>query len=232
MKKLLAVLTFSLLPVWAQAESTPTYDRIAFDVSAEVEVENDTTIATLYSRAEGQDVNAISAKVNEAIAWALAEAKKVDTVESRTLNYTTHPSYDNKGRISGWQVRQSIRLKSTNAKDLSNLLGTLQEKVSIESVKYALSRSVQRKIEDQLIGDALANFKRRATQVKENMGRDEYRVVKLKVRSANDYGAPQPYLMEAAPMMRAAKAAPAPVLSAGKQTLRVNVSAEIELSLN
>lgn len=233
MKKVLAVLTISLLPMMAQADSKPTYDRITFSVSAEREVENDTTIATLYASEEGKDAAKLASKVNESIAWALAEAKKVEGIESRTLTYNTYPTYGDERRITGWRVRQNIRLKSTNSKALSKLLGVLQEKVQIESVTYGLSRQVQRKLYDELTGEALANFKRRAEQVKSNMGRDEYRVVKLDIHSDNQQVLPPAYRMAAMEgAMMAKSAAPAPSLSAGKQTIRVNVSSEIELSLN
>lgn len=228
---LTSVLVVSVLAVAAPtyAEEGTKYDRIAFTVNAEREVENDTAIAVLYAAEEGQESAALSTKVNTAIAWGLAEAKKVNGVEARTLNYTTYPSYDDKGKITGWQVRQNIQLKSTDINAMSTLLGKLQEQLRIESVNYAVSPKVQKQLEDELIAEALGSVKRRAAQVQSNMGRSEYRVVMVNIQSGQQSFVP-PAPSYAAMRTMAADAAPAPALEAGKQTLRVDVSAEIELS--
>lgn len=231
MKRWLVSLVVASLMLGAavQAEETNKYDRVAFSVNAEREVENDTAVAVLYAAEEGQDSAALASKVNTAVAWGLAEAKKVNGVEARTLNYTTYPSYDDKGKIVGWQVRQTLQVKSTQINAMSNLLGKLQEQLRIESVNYAVSPKVQKALEDELIAEALGNVKRRAAQVQSNMGRAEYRVVMLNIQSGQQNFVPQaaPYAMMKAAAM---DAAPAPALEAGKQTLRVDVAAEIELS--
>ena len=83
---------------------------------------------------------------------------------------------------------------------------------------------------EKLINTALANFKKRAEQIKTSMGRAEYRVARLDVQAANDF---QPPMMRMAVMDAAPMAAPAPPsLESGKQKLKVNVQAEIELSIN
>ncbi|WP_020558149.1 SIMPL domain-containing protein [Thiofilum flexile] len=222
------MLASAMVSATVHAEEAQKYDRVAFSANAEREVENDTAIAVLYAAEEGQDSTSLSAKVNSAITWGVAEAKKIDGVEARTLSYTTYPSYDDKGKIIGWQVRQTLQVKSTEINAMSTLLGKLQEQLRIESVNYAVSPKVQKAIEDELIAEALGNVKRRAAQVQSNMGRSEYRVVMLNIQSG------QQVFMPRAPiaMMKAATmdAAPAPALEAGKQTLRVDVAAEIELS--
>lgn len=233
MKKTVAALLLgvaALIAVAAHAEDKPVYDRIAFAVSAEKEVVNDVLTATLYAEQQGQDTVALSKAVNEAITWALETAKKEPAVENRTLDYTTTPVYDD-NRISGWQVRQSIQLKSRDSNALSALLGNLQAKLRIEGIAYSVSPEVQAATEDELVGNALAAFKKRAELVKTSMGRSEYRVVRVDVQSANDF--PQPFFRMAA-MEAGSAAAPAspPSLEGGKQKLRVNVQAEIELSLN
>lgn len=235
MKKTVATLLLgvaALIAAAAHAEDKPVYDRIAFAVSAEKEVVNDVLTATLYAEQQGQDTVALSKTVNEAITWALETAKKEPAVENRTLDYTTTPVYDDNNRISGWQVRQSIQLKSRDSNALSALLGNLQAKLRIEGIAYSVSPEVQAATEDELVGNALAAFKKRAELVKTSMGRSEYRVVRVDVQSANDF--PQPFFRMAAMEAgsAAAPAPPPPSLEGGKQKLRVNVQAEIELSLN
>jgi predicted secreted protein len=231
MKKQLAALLLGLsaLSATAHAEDKPVYDRIAFTVSAEKEVPNDVLTAVLYAEQQGQDTVAMADTVNQAITWAMGVAKQETAVEARTLDYTTNPLYTD-GRVTGWQVRQSLQLKSKDSKTLSGLLGKLQEKLRIEGINYSVSPEVQTSTEEELINTALANFKKRADQVKASMGRGEYRVVRLDVQAANDF---QPPMMRMAVMDATPAAAPAPPsLEAGKQKLKVNVQAEIELSIN
>lgn len=231
MKTYLAAILLGLSAIGAaHAEGTPTYDRIAFSVSAEKEVQNDVLSAVLYAEQQGQDTAASANSVNQAITWAMDLAKQATAVESRTLDYTTNPVYGNNGRIEGWQVRQSLQLKSKDNQALSGLLGKLQEKLRIEGIHYSVSPEVKASTEQELINTALNNFKQRAEQVKTGMGRSSYKVVRLDVQSANDF---QPPLMRMAVMADAAGAAPAPPpLEGGKQKLQVNVQAEIELSIN
>lgn len=233
MKTTLAALLLGMTALGtAHAEDTkPVYDRIAFAVNASQQVANDELTAVLYAEQQGQDTAAMANTVNQAITWAMELAKQQTGIESRTLNYTTNPVYTD-GRVTGWQVRQSIQLKSKDSKALSGLLGQLQEKLRIEGISYSVSPEVQANSEKALIDQALKNFKERAEQLKTGMGRAEYRVVKLDVQAVgSDF--PQPLYRMAA--MDAAGAAPAPAppsLDSGKQNLQVNVQAEIELSIN
>lgn len=215
----------------AHAEQAPTYERIAFSVKAAQEVPNDMLTAVLYAEQQGQDTAALANTVNQTTTWALDIAKQANTVTSRTLDYTTNPIYGENGKVSGWQVRQSIQLKSQDSKALSGLLGQLQEKLRIEGISYSVSPDVQASTEKALIDQALKTFKERAEQMKTGMGRQEYRVVRLDVQAANDYF--QPPIMMRAMADAAPAAAPAPPsLEGGKQNLQVNVQAEIELSIN
>ena len=187
--------------------------------------------AVLYAEQQGQDTAALANTVNQTTTWALDIAKQANTVTSRTLDYTTNPIYGENGKVSGWQVRQSIQLKSQDSKALSGLLGQLQEKLRIEGISYSVSPDVQASTEKALIDQALKTFKERAEQMKTGMGRQEYRVVRLDVQAANDYF--QPPIMMRAMADAAPAAAPAPPsLEGGKQNLQVNVQAEIELSIN
>lgn len=219
---------FSVSPV--AAEVAPSYDRIGFSVSAEKAVENDELTAVLFADAKGQDTGVLADQVNKAITWAMEQAKQHDTIESRTLGYTTTPVYNN-NRVDGWQVRQNIELKSQDSKLLSGLLGELQAQLKIQSINYSISAEVLKSTEALLISDALAGFKNRASQIQANMERSEYRVVRLNINTASD-GPP----MMAMPMARMAMTEAMPVaspgLDAGKQKVRVSVDAEIELSAN
>ncbi len=214
----------------AQAEQQQAYNRISFSVSAEKEVENDVLTAILFASETGQDTAILADAVNQDIRWALAIADEEAAVDSRTLGYTTNPVYKS-NRIDGWQVRQSIEMKSKDSGKLSSLLGQLQSKLRIESVRYSISTEVRRATEETLISQALATFKNRAAQIQANMERAEYRVVRLNINTASNFN--RPVAMARSSAMVMADAAPiAPSLDAGKQKVSVSIDVEIELSSN
>ena len=228
MKKQLAALLLGFAALQtAHAEDKLPYERVSFSVSAATEVPNDVLTAVLYAEQQGQNTAQLADAVNQAITWGLDIAKNEKAVESRTLDYTTNPQYDD-SKVVGWQVRQSIQLKSQDSKALSALLGKLQEKLRIENISYSVSPAVQTSTEEALVNTALTNFKKRAEQIQTQMGRKEYRVVRLDVQSATDFPQPPMYRMASAELSSDKVAAPN--LDSGKQTLKVNVQAEIELS--
>ncbi|WP_020394208.1 SIMPL domain-containing protein [Thiolinea disciformis] len=219
------------LSTYALAGDTLSYDRVAFNVAADKDVENDVLSAVLTATQTGQDTAKLADEVNKAITWAMEIAQKETAVERRTLAYTTSPVYSD-GKVDGWQVAQSIELKSKDSKALSTLLSQLQERLKVDSISYSISTAVRKSTEEQLITEAIANFKTRATQVQQAMQRAEYRVVRMDIQTGSEM--PQPMMMAANVSSDggsySARSAP-PSLEAGKQKVRVVIMAEIELSL-
>jgi predicted secreted protein len=222
----LAVLLGTSGPVCA-AEA-PTYDRISFSVSSEEQVPADQVVAVLAAQRQGAKAADLAGEVNGLVAWGLKEAESVPAVHAETLAYETTPVYQ-RGNVSGWRVRQSIRLKATDATALSELIGRLQERLLLQSVDYSVSEDRRKSVEAGLIVGSLDAFKDRARLIAERMGQPRYRVVEVHV----DTGGQPPV-----PLFRAAAAAfeessagspMPPSIGAGMQTLRVQVSGVIEL---
>ena len=155
-------------------DGEPIYDRISLSASAEREVENDLLVAVLFAEHQAQRQQTVSAKVNAAVRWALDKSKQSTSIKVQTMRYSTSPIY-NKKVITGWRTRQSIRLESKDPGKLSDLIGELQERLSIGSVNYAVSKPARDLAEETLITEALAQFRRRAVLVTQNLGRKTYR---------------------------------------------------------
>jgi predicted secreted protein len=209
-------------------EEALTYDRIDLRVSAEEAVDNDTLVVSLYAeRQEARQRDAADA-VNEAVRWGLEQAKSIGAVRAQTLGYRSNPVYRNQS-LSGWRVRQSLRLESTDADALSTLVGELQARLAIELVEYDVSPAARTESEERLIARALDAFQARARLVAERLGRSEYRIVRLDVGTQGRPPGPVPVRMA----VMAAEAAPAaaPALKGGEQELRVTVTGTIELQL-
>ena len=145
------------------------YDRIELSARSSMEVDNDSIVAVLYAQKEGSDPAALSDSVNRAVAQAVTEAKQVEGVKVQTLGYRTSPIYQLQ-RLSGWRIRQSIRLESQQNSAMSSLLGRLQTRLALESISYDLSRESRESAEETLIKDAIRAFRQRAALVSEELG--------------------------------------------------------------
>ncbi len=222
----LSIVTLLLLlsPLTTWADDRPlTYDRINLSVSAGQEVDNDTLVSVLYAQEEGNDPSLLSQKVNQVVASAVDKAKRSPAIKVQTLDYNTSPIYRNKV-LSGWRVRQSIRLESGNAAELSQLIGDLQQQLGVSSISYAISPERKQESETKLITQAIAAFRKRAQMITQEMGRSGYRLVNMNVNTSGI--APRPRPMRAMAMQ--ADAAP-PTLEAGSRRVEVNINGTIEL---
>ena len=210
----------------AGADQLPlTFDRVNLSVQSGQQVDNDTLVAVLYAQRDGSDAAGLAREVNRAVAAAVAAAREQPTIEVQTLDYTTTPRYQ-KQVLTGWQVRQSLRLQSQDVATLSALIGELQGQLAVGSISYRISPQRRQEVEDGLIREALAAFKRRARLVAHEMGRSGFRVVDIDINTAHPSPRPQP--MRA--MAMAAEAAPAPTIEAGKQRVEVSIHGTIQLS--
>jgi predicted secreted protein len=221
-------LLLALIPTtMLQATENPlTYDRINLSASAQGKVLNDILVAVLYQRVEGPTAEPLAAEVNQAIAAALATAKKVPEVSVQTLDYQTFPTYQNQ-KVTGWSVRQSIRLESKNIEKLSTLIGEMQKSLKVESISYQVSPENLRATEDGLMSEAMKAFQQRAELITRELGRKRYRLVALDVNTQNSM--PRPFHANARAMaMDAAPSAP-PAIEAGEQPVTVNLQGTIEL---
>ena len=202
------------------------YDQVSLSAESSENVENDTVIASLYAQQEGNDPTALSRKVNETIEWAISQAKQYPTIELKTLSYTTQPTYQ-KSRLSGWRVKQSIQIKSKNIPALSELVGKLQSRISVQSISYSVSDELRRSVEDRLITGAIKSFEARADLIGRTMDRKGYQLVDMDVMTANMPG-PRPSMRMSA--MSDSAVAKAPSIVAGTQKLKVTVRATIQLN--
>jgi predicted secreted protein len=224
---LIALYAGLMLPAQLQAADEPLrYDQVNLSAEASQETDNDTLIAVLSAQKEGSDTATLSDRVNQLIGQAVAEAKKEPDIKLQTLGYQTSPTYQQQ-RLTGWRVKQSLRLESRNSELLSQLLSRLQGSLALESISYAISDEQRKEVEEALITQALDAFQQRARLITKQLGRDSYRLVEMRIINSGQ-SAP-PMRMRASSMLM--EAAAPPTLEAGTQTLRVEVSGTIELQL-
>jgi len=205
-----------------------TYDRISLSAEVQEEVEADLLVAVLVAQREGTDAAQLAGEVNSLVDSALSQALEEDQVESETLGYTTSPIYT-KGTLTGWRVRQSIRLRSRDAAALSGLVGRLQTRLLLQSIDYEVSDEQRNETENILIRAGIDAFKARAQLIAEQMGQRKHRLVEMRVATRGDR--PEPVYRAMAATSQSGAPSAAPRIQAGKQTIRVDVSGVIELQV-
>ncbi len=221
---LLLTLTIGGTTAWAE-ENPPTYGRINLSASASRQVENDTLVARMYAQREGKDAAQLSREVNQRVSQAVKQAKATPDIKVQTLGYNTNPIY-NKQTLTGWRVRQAIRLESQNSTALSDLIGSLQKSLGVESISYTISPEKLSATEESLMSEGITAFKRRAQLITKDMGHARYRLVNMQVNSSGS--SPQPMRMRSMAMESKGRAAP-PALEAGTRQVQLNISGTIEL---
>jgi predicted secreted protein len=106
---------FSVAPAcWgSEPNFNPSSERgvLVFESVRSVTVPNDTLNATLVAEMTGQDATRLARQVNQMVARAKELAGKEETLQLRTLNYSTQPNFES-GRRTGWMVRQTVLLES------------------------------------------------------------------------------------------------------------------------
>ncbi len=207
---------------WSNDQSLA-YNRVNLSTSANTQVENDTLIAVLYIQREGTKLPELADEVNQHIAEAIQQSKKISGIDLQTLDYQSNPIYD-KRRLSGWRVRQSIRLESQDTARLSQLIGDLQRLLAVESVNYQISAEKMREVEETLVKEAIDTFTQRAKLITNQFGYKHYRLVEITINTAEK---PRHGMRTRGLAMQAEMASP--VIEAGKRDIRINVSGTIEM---
>ena len=228
MKSILSTLATVLLTLWLASatwanDKALTYNRIHLSTSADTQVENDTLIAILYIQREGAKLPDLANEVNQRIAEAIQQSKKVSGINLQTLGYQSSPIYE-KRRLSGWRVRQSIRLESQDTARLSQLVGDLQRLLALESIHYQVSPGKMGDVEETLIAEAIDAFNQRAKLITSQFGYNHYRLVDVTINTA---GQPNHGIRARGLAMQAEVASP--VIEAGKQDVDITVSGTIEM---
>ena len=202
------------------------YDRINLSASAGRDVPTDTTIAIMFKQHQSSDQAASTDEVNQAITWAITQAKASSGIKVSTSAYRTQAIYRDQ-HIQAWRVFQTIRLESTDSPKLAALIGILQKRLAVQSLNNALSVDARKAAEEGLIAEALNSFQARARGVAQTLGRQGFRIVDLNINASG--GRQQPMLRSAMAMESRSKAA-APSIEGGDQRVEVQINGTVELN--
>jgi predicted secreted protein len=209
------------------AEDAQPMRRVDFSVQASRQVANDWARALVGVTDEDEDAAKLADRVNQAIAWGSERARAKAGIGVKSGGYSTVPVHDpRKGERRFWRASQDLVLEGSDARALAELLGELQARLQLRSLDFTVSTAQRRKVEDELIDEALAAFLARAERVRARLSARGYEIVQISIGTSG--GGPPVPLMRAAMEMDAARVAP-PALEPGTSELAVNVSGTIEL---
>jgi len=227
MKQLILLISLSLLTTLALAHDVKPEGIINLQASASMEVETDTMQATVAVEAENYDPAVLAKRINEKMTWALDTAKPFTAVKVKGGQYTTHQIY-NKRIFKAWRGTQTITLESKNTEELGKLIGLLQKKLLIKSLRYQVSKEKIQAVNKILIKQAISNFKEQALVITKEFDKNKYIIHQVNVNANNRH---QPVYRARSHMkadMMMSESAPAN-LQQNSSNIQVNVNGSIRI---
>ena len=222
------VLIMLLAGLWsgvASAEAELHYNQVRFQVQATESVTNDRMQAVLVVQDEDSDAARLADRVNKTMAWALAQSRDQSGIEVRTGGYSTQPVYK-KEALEGWRAIQEIILDGSEFAKISELIGTLQQRLKLRSANFSVADATREGVERRLIEHALDDFKQRAEQVRKNIGTQGYRIVELNLVTEGAPIRPMPMAREGYATMASVDI---PSFEGGESEVRVGVQGTVQL---
>jgi len=222
------LLLAALIPVAAIAAepSTPRYNTVSLQASAQRELPNDLLTATLSIEVNEASAAGVAKAINAALNRALRIAQQETAVRAWSGNNQTFPVYTRGNQLQGWRGRGELRLESKDFEAASKLIGKLQSSLQLQGIQFGVSPEARAAAENALIGEAIAAFKARAEIVQKALGGRGYKLQNLDVSSG--HRGPIPRMAMARPAMAAESVAP-PALEGGVSTITVNANGTIEI---
>jgi predicted secreted protein len=219
---LLAVVAMALGSPSARAQTALPLVHLSAQGSAAAT--NDLARAEAYAEVTGPDVKTVAASVNRVVTEALKQAKRYPTVQVRTTQSATWPVYAKSSQtISGWRMRSTLALESTDIAALSALTGALQASMAIGNLRVEPGPDTLAGAEDAATLAALAAFQARAALVAKALGK-QYRIKELNVGTQHMPRA----VFQASVSAERGAASPAPV-EPGQSDILMQVNGSIEL---
>jgi predicted secreted protein len=225
MKKLLSCLLLTSFVVISPLYADPSLNQVSIHASASLELDNDEMHANLVVQRNGKDTAALSNSVNLAMTQILNVIQRHPTIKAQSSNYTTQPSYK-EGEIQSWHVKQTLKLNSLDFEAMTKALSDVNGLADIESLTFSISDSTLEKSKANLTQQAIANFKEKARLVTHAFDMASYKIMNV---SINDQSYRPQFKSGRVMMMSDAVESSGPALSAGTDTVTVNVQGNIQL---
>jgi len=218
---------------WASDEDVLT-NIVKLNTSATMQVDNDEMTVLLAVEHQGSNPVMVAQQVNEDMRWALEQVKHHQAIIHETYSYSTRPIYNEKEyrekqqqrkKIIAWHSTQQLSLVSEDIEQLTQLVGQLQNKLTVRHMRFSPSKNTRLEAENRLIEEALTTLKDKVRIVLRTMDERHYRILNIDI--GNNQSAPiATYRQGRAQAMTADLA---PVVSAGKSEVKISISGRVQL---
>ena len=213
-----------LNPSFVIADEEVIFNKVNLQAQAERDVPNDLMTVILAVEHQGNQPSALAEKVNGDMQWAIKKTNKYPEIESSTQAYYTYPIYKDR-LVVGWRASQQLELKSEEIAKLTDLVGSLQEKLQVKQMNFSPTRAARLQIENELIEEALQAYRRRVGIVQKHMDNMDYRIIELHVNTGSQH---PPAMYAERAMVQSMDARKAPTVEAGTSKLTVTVSGSVQ----
>ena len=213
----------------ARADTPPPQGVLSLTASASVEVTKDLLAITFSTTKEGADANAVQAQLKQALDAALAEAKKAarpGQLEVQTGTFSLYPRYAPKGGISGWQGTAEIVVEGRDMAAIGQLSGRITT-MTVARVAHRLSREATQKVEGEVVAEAIARYRAKATEYAKQFGYAGYSIREVNVSTSEPQPGPVPMMRAQAATMSSAGEALS--VEPGKAQVTANVSGTVQM---
>ena len=212
------------LPAYAH-DNEVLFNTVNLQAQAERDIPNDQMTVVLVTEQDGSDAARVARMINQDMAWAFEVIKKHPFAIYQTKGYRTWPLYDADNEITGWHAIQEIELAGSKMEELSGLVGKLQEKMQVREMSFSPTDATRRKIENELILEAMQAFRERIEIVRKMMDDKNYRIINLTI---NTDGQPPPVFYERALAASVKAESSPPAVQAGTSRLIVTLNGSVQ----
>lgn len=221
----LYLLSLLIFPHILYANPDHVLTTIQIQESLEQEIENDLMVVRMQIQVTHPNTQKVAEQINTAMQWAINLVKDESAVQTQTVGYSTYPNYRDK-KIQSWSGQQSLQLTSKDFDLLTMLIGKLQAKLTISNITFSVSNESYKQAEHIAIDQAILAFKEKVDVVVRAMQAKESHIKDMAI-SNNRQPNPQPFLRQG--KLSIAESSSAPALLAGTNTLRINITGQIEI---
>ena len=165
------------------AQQNTAQQRIQLQAEASREVQNDQIEAVLYTESTASSAAQLNQQINQITAQSLALAGQYPNVQISSGNRYTQPIYSQRQKITGWNGRAEILLKSTDLEAASGLIAKLQEQLHLQSVGFTVSEKQRQAVQEALITEVSRTFQQRAKIAQEAWRASDFRMIEFNIQT-------------------------------------------------
>lgn len=215
----------------------PVRNVVALGASATVEVAQDWLTIVFAVTREGADPAVVQTQLRQALDAALTEARRAarpGQVEVRTGGFSLQPRYAPVRPASGgaattgivgWTGTAELVVEGRDHAAIAALPSRLGG-MRIARTGFSLSRQAREKVESDVTGQAIAQFRLRADEVAKAFGFTGWVLREVGVQGGEPPGVAMPMMRAQASMAMADEALP---VEAGKSAVTVSVTGTVQL---